>query len=213
MTTVAALRTALCLPFVLLASACKEDARVAVYTVPKETPAPTAGAMPANHPSLGTPASGTPGMTATPALAAQTAGFAPPAWSVPAGWREQPASAMRKGTWKIGPADAEAELAVSAFPGDVGGLAANVNRWAGQIGLPPLSEAELKTKIAPMTVAGAPGAVRVRLANAGRATLAVSAPHGGGTWFFKLSGPETTVNAVAAEFDQFIASVKFTPAE
>lgn len=207
------LRPAVCLPFVFLAVACKEEARVATYTVPKET-AMTAAGLPANHPPMGaTTPTGTPGMTATPALAAQTSGFATPAWTVPAGWREQPASAMRKGTWKIGPADAEAELAVSVFPGDVGGLAANVNRWAGQIGLPPLTESELKTKVTPAAVSGAPDAVRVTLANAGRATLAVSAPHGGGTWFFKLSGPETTVTAAAAEFDQFVASVKFAPAQ
>jgi hypothetical protein len=39
---------------------------------------------------------------------------------------------MRKGSWSIGPADAAADLAVTVFPGDVGGRVANFNRWRQQ---------------------------------------------------------------------------------
>jgi hypothetical protein len=34
--------------------------------------------------------------------------------------------------------DGKAEVTVSAFPGDTGGLLANLNRWRGQIGLEPV---------------------------------------------------------------------------
>jgi cysteinyl-tRNA synthetase len=44
-------------------------------------------------------------------------------------------------------AQKEAEVAVTVFPGTVGGLTANVNRWRGQIGLPPASEADIQAQI------------------------------------------------------------------
>lgn len=211
----AALRPALLTALTLTLCACKEEARITAYTVPKESRAMPAR-MPANHPPVpGTAGTTTPAapMQATPGMAADAAGFTTPEWTAPAGWRAKAPTPMRKGDWKIGPADAEAGMTVTVFPGDVGGLAANVNRWAQQLGLPPLTPDELKTKVLPVAVAGAPGAVRVSLANAGRATLAVSAPHGGGTWFFKLSGPVATVTAATADFDTFIASVKFAEAK
>ena len=197
--------------FTLLAAGmtgCKEEPRVVAYSVPK--PAKTAAAMPANHP----PVSGnTPAMTATPGMAEASSGFAAPAWTAPADWRAQPLSSMRKGDWKLGPADAEAQLTVTVFPGDVGGLAANVNRWAQQIGLAPLDAAALKNAVTPRPLAGAPDAVLVRLTHEGRAVLAVSAPHDGATWFFKLSGPAATVEGAEPAMTAFLDSVKFAEAK
>ena len=46
---------------------------------------------------------------------------------------------MRKGSYAVG----GAEVAITAFPGDVGGVLANVNRWRGQAGLAPVDEAGL----------------------------------------------------------------------
>lgn len=191
----------------LLATGCDEP-KVVAYTVPKE-PGRDTVTLPAGHPA---PAADAP-MRASPDMAETSAGFATPTWTVPAGWRPQPASPMRKGDWKLGPADAEAQLTVTVFPGDVGGLAANANRWAQQLGLPPLSPEELKTKVSPAPVAGSPEATLTRIENAGRATLALSAPHAGATWFFKLSGPAATVAAVEPEFRAFLAGVAFTDAK
>src|SRR5208283_5637634 len=61
-------------------------------------------------------------------------------WNPPADWQSKPGSAMRKGSFAVG---GGAEVAITAFPGDVGGVLANVNRWRGQAGLAPVDEASL----------------------------------------------------------------------
>jgi hypothetical protein len=67
-------------------------------------------------------------------------------WRVPEGWREVPSGApMRLATFEI--TDSEAgvvEVAVTSFPGEVGGVLANVNRWRGQMGVAPVDEAGLE---------------------------------------------------------------------
>ena len=56
-------------------------------------------------------------------------------------------SSARYATLAITGADgAKGELAVTHFPGDVGGDLANVNRWRQQIGLEPIDEAALASQ-------------------------------------------------------------------
>jgi len=62
-------------------------------------------------------------------------------WTVPNGWEQlDKVVSMRFATFMT-PSGIEVTLAV--FPGDVGGLLANVNRWRGQVGLSSIPEAEL----------------------------------------------------------------------
>lgn len=69
-------------------------------------------------------------------------------WSAPGTWRADPGERpMRLATYLI-PAEAEpVEVAITRFPGDVGGMLANVNRWRSQIGLPPVAEPDLEGAI------------------------------------------------------------------
>ena len=135
----------------LLFSACR-DAKVTSYRVPKEIdqqmPAATATAdagAPAAAASAGA------GMAATPVATASGAGLT---WTAPTTWKAKPASAMRKGSFTIpGNGGAEAELSITAFPGDVGGELANVNRWRGQISLPPLAAGEAAAAVTRLTQA------------------------------------------------------------
>ena len=67
---------------------------------------------------------------------------AKPVWTKPDGWQTEPLSEMRVGSFKVnGPNGRSADISVTAFPGDAGGLASNVNRWRGQVQQPPLPEA------------------------------------------------------------------------
>src|SRR6476469_7004286 len=84
------------------------------------------------------------------AMQSGSAGLAPPApstpaqWTKPEGWSEQPLSEMRLGSFKVeGPNAASADISVIAFPGEAGGLLSNINRWRGQLQLPPLEEDQL----------------------------------------------------------------------
>lgn len=69
-----------------------------------------------------------------------------PEWQLPTGWSEQPGSGMRFSTLLTND-QPPLELTVIALPGGGADLAeqtlANVNRWRGQLSLPPISLAKL----------------------------------------------------------------------
>jgi hypothetical protein len=145
-----------------------------------------------------------------PAVATATgAGLA---WTAAAHWQAKAASSMRKGSYTItGDAGVTADLGITAFPGDVGGESANVNRWRGQVSLPPLADAAIPSiltrieahglKIAVIDCVGSSDAGPTRLVGA-------MVPFGGATWFFKLLGPDALVAREKPAFLQFLATVQ-----
>ncbi len=59
-----------------------------------------------------------------------------PNWQVPAGWQEVSGGQFLVAKFNLtGDNGATAAVNVSSSNGDGGGLAANVNRWRGQLGL------------------------------------------------------------------------------
>src|SRR5690349_7462887 len=95
----------------LLLSACR-DSKVTSYRVPHE-----ADPEPVAEPAVGAvPGPAGPGTASTPV--ATTAGMAL-AWTAPGHWQAKPPTAMRKGTYTIVGNGAEADLSITAFPGDV----------------------------------------------------------------------------------------------
>jgi len=166
---------------------------------------------PSKVPMHGTP----PGEGLAPAkeTAAVPAGDGSVMWQLPDGWTVVKASSARYATISIPGADgAKGELAVTHFPGDVGGDLANVNRWRGQIGLPPIEESELAPAVS-QVVAG-PKTIKVVDAT-GPQTRCVAGwtAHGGETWFFKLTGPDALVGAEKAKFTAFLESIRFNKPE
>jgi hypothetical protein len=203
----------------LLLAACGEQ-QVVVYRLAKDTsasrPSPSASAaptavpegMPENHPAVnGAPAA--PAMAQTPVATAAGPGLT---WTTPLAWQPKPGSAMRKGSYTISSdADATADLAITAFPGDVGGEAANVNRWRGQFGLTPLAAPDAAQAIARIEVNGLKiGIVEVVGASAGAPVRMIGAmvPFGGATWFFKLNGPDDLIARTKPAFLQFLQTVR-----
>lgn len=61
-------------------------------------------------------------------------------FDVPEGWSDVGVSGMRLASLKVGSAS---ECYIIRLSGDGGGLAGNVNRWRGQLGLEPIGDAEL----------------------------------------------------------------------
>jgi hypothetical protein len=181
----------------LFLGACRK-AEVAAYRVPKEKePEPSAAAAPAGS------------MAAT---AVPTAEGPALTWTAPSTWKPKPASAMRKGSYAVpGEAGVEADLSITSFGGDVGGELANLNRWRGQIGLPPVAEADLAAAVTRREFNGlnfgfvdlsGTGASPQRLLGAWTA-------FGGATWFFKLGpAPAPLVEKEKIHFLDFLASVK-----
>jgi len=188
------------LPFLvmpLVFVACRE-AKVTNYRIPKEH---AAGPSPA-------------ATTAAPAPAVTVAAgpIADLTWSAPAAWKSKGTSSMRRGSFDVGEGSGPlADLAITVFPGTVGGDLANVNRWRGQIDLPPITEAELEATLQP--VSGGVMAIKVAHLTGGKADnplgmLAAIVPHEGATWFFKLMGPAPIVAAEKPRFLEFLKTVK-----
>lgn len=164
-------------------------------------------------------------VTAAPAPAAPTAPAAAPAapaapaaagalsWKLPDGWTAAANPGARYATINItGPNDTKAELAITKFPGDVGGDLANVNRWRGQIGLQPVAENELAPMITKITA----GPKTIQLVDCTGTQVRCAAGwvrHGAETWFFKLTGPDALVGAEKAKFATFLESVRFNQPE
>jgi hypothetical protein len=138
------------------------------------------------------------------------------AWTAPAAWKPKPPSSMRRGSFEVGEGSGPlADLAITVFPGDVGGDLANVNRWRGQLDLPPIAEADLAPALQP--VPGASLNIRVADLSGGpkdnpQRMLSAIVPHDGGTWFFKLMGPAAIVGAEKVRFLEFLATVVPAPA-
>ena len=124
---------------------------------------------------------------------------------------------MRRATFLVKGADGQtAEIAVSVFPGDVGGLMANINRWRGQIGLGPVAPDEIAGITSDVDVNGTKATVvdfKADTAPPGKTQpprmIVVTVPNAGNSWFFKMTGDAPLVGAQKESFLQFVKSVKF----
>ncbi|MSU63742.1 MAG: hypothetical protein EXS31_15300 [Pedosphaera sp.] len=133
-----------------------------------------------------------------------------PKWDAPAHWQLQPGKTMVVASYAVSGDGGKAEVAISAFPGDVGGLTANLTRWRRQMGLGPATEADVAKLTSPLDVNGT-SATFVDMVNEATGTrlTAVILPHAGMSWFFKLTGPDAVVTKEKAGFIKFVQSVKF----
>ncbi len=129
-----------------------------------------------------------------------------PTWARPAGWTEKPRTAMRLGNFTAG--DGQAEITVMTFPGDVGGLLANVNRWRGLAGLSPVDATGLAKATVSLSIAGTP-ATLVEAIGEKKGSMSVYHQVGDQTWFYKIAGPSAVVAAEKTAFMEFIQSIQF----
>lgn len=207
------MRPLLLLSASLLAFGCKPAPQVSRYEVKPDAaaaaPAPTPAlaapvvAQPAPSPAVAAP------MVAPASMKAEAAGFSAPKWAnLPAGWTVGPDNAMRKATWIVsGPNGSKAEIAVTVFPGTVGGLTANVNRWRGQIGLPPAGSDEIAASAKALKVGGLDSQRFVMVSADGQKSVdAVMTSKDGATWFFKMNGETAAVEANGAAFVAFLSA-------
>lgn len=207
----------------LIGTGCS-DPKIETYRVKKDPAAapavaaaatPPASAAPATAPAASTaPAPASAATVAAPDRAAMantavaTAKGQGLQWTAPANWTPKAGSAMRKGTYAIKGAGGEAELAITAFPGDVGGDLANVNRWRGQVGLGPINSAELASSINRFRAHSLEIAVVDILGSNGQRILGAIVPFAGSTWFFKLTGPDAVVAAEKPAFVEYMKTVR-----
>ncbi len=123
-------------------------------------------------------------------------------WSVPDSWREaETTNSMRLATFMT---ESDLEVAITAFPGDVGGLLANVNRWRGQIGLPPIDEQSLESHVEALD--GSDVIIVDEVGTDQRLIGTVISVGDGKTWFVKVMGAEDAVGQIKSDLVAFSAS-------
>jgi hypothetical protein len=130
-------------------------------------------------------------------------------WTLPTGWTDGAGGQMRFATLKP-PVPGKIDASVVVLPGPAGGELANVNRWRGQIGLPPLDGAGLarfrkvmQTRAGPLKVYDftSEAAPRSRVV-AGLTEVA------GETWFVKMTGDAEAVGAARSDFMKLLGSLR-----
>ncbi len=207
----------LALGCVLLVSC--DDATIQSYTAPRDQPIPAAALGPMQPPP---PPSEIPATAPTTQTAATTAPASkqllPDAilqWTLPTGWREDPTPhPMRRATFLAGEGEQAVEISITQFPGDVGGIGANVNRWRAQVGLPALPD-PTKQLYTPAMIGKHPIALMQfdgptspqRDAMNHPALLVAVVPLRNDTAFIKMTGTSTAVARQHEAFMQFVTTL------
>ncbi len=205
-----------CKPFHLalllaLIAACQDDA-VTHTRIAKPTASPPAAAAP-SAPAVQMPA------PMPPMGGAAMAGDVPPPpkpngaakldWSLPNGWTQAQTGGVRFATLKA-PVAGNLDISVVVLAGPAGGELANVNRWRGQIGLPPLEEGALAAvrKGVPSKAGNvslydftSEGTQKTRLV----AGIVVSDDN---SWFFKMTGDSEAVAKALPDFMHLLQSLR-----
>jgi hypothetical protein len=138
-----------------------------------------------------------------------------PQWNPPSNWNAKPSGQMVMKSFSVnGDNGQNATVAISVFPGDVGGTFANVNRWRSQLGLAPVAQSELSKVTEPLPLADGAG-VLVDFANAkvpgSQPTRLVAAMvrHDDRTWFYKILGDDSLVAREKEGFVKFVQAVRY----
>ena len=138
---------------------------------------------------------------------------APLKYEVPKGWKEKPLTPMRVASFSVPGGDAgDADASIVVLSGTAGGELSNINRWRGQIGLPPMSEGDLNG-LTKHVVANGHDFLLVDLVSPKPPQDEKSKPHmlvamlseNDQSWFVKMIGPD---RAVTAQRDAFIGLLK-----
>lgn len=179
-----------------------------VVVTPKSAPAnPGDAPQPANVPTPATGPADVASVAETPAASTpgakrESAGGA--SWEMPAGWSRGPDAQMRLAT--IG--DGAAEVAITSFLGNVGGVPLNINRWRSQVGLPPVkSDADAEKLLTDVDVNGRKIRVADMTGGSDRIIVAM-VPADGKLYFFKMIGKSDVVAAHKAAFDQLVKTIR-----
>jgi len=179
----------------LILSSCNND-KVEVYHIPKES---VDVSMQSETGNLAPPSS-----TDNPAQ-----------WTKPDGWNAQPLSEMRLGSFKVDGADGRsADISVTAFPGEAGGLSSNLNRWRGQLQIAPLSDEELSSVIQRTEIDNVPAyLVDFQTENNNpkpARILGAVFQTADRSWFVKMTGAPDLLESQRQKFLDFVRSFHFS---
>jgi hypothetical protein len=126
-------------------------------------------------------------------------------WQTPSGWVEKPGNGIRVASFEVmGAAGQQALVSVVPLPGTAGSDLDNVNRWRGQVGLAPVTEAAGQN----ITVADEP-ALLYEMTTTNVSILAAIQRRGETAWFYKMTGDAALVAAQKETFVRFLREVRY----
>jgi hypothetical protein len=136
-------------------------------------------------------------------------------YTTPDGWEARPPLEKRGVflplVFRIRGDGGEAEMTAMSLRDDGGGVALNVNRWRGQVGLASVDAEQIQRQAKTLKV-GDKRAVYVDLSGPGGGTakriLGVILPLGRETWFFTFKGSSELVGKEQSHFEAFITSLR-----
>jgi hypothetical protein len=192
--------TFLLISMIFIAS-CRRDEPVS-YQVPKPSATPPPKAQP-----MGSDAANQAIQAAHAATAAQEPAGLGFTADVPAGWKAVPSSsAMRKVSYAIDGTSIDF-YAITLTMGDV---PSNVNRWRGQVGLPPASAEEIAAGVQSFKVNGHKVSYTESYnQEGGRGIIAAIIDLAPKYWYFTAKGTVPELEASAADIQAFIKSIRF----
>lgn len=126
---------------------------------------------------------------------------------LPENWVDQGADAVRKGSFILEKENEKIDISITAFPGDVGGVLANINRWAAQIGLGAFDQTILNA-LEKVDIDGLEGQ-KILLNGPQKSTIAVIVKRNENSWFFKAMGDKGLVKEQEKNFNDFINNIHF----
>jgi len=170
-----------------------------------QVPAPPASMMS----KMGAPSGGG---VSSPAPTSQ----AQPNWEVPDGWNAAAGSSMRIATFNVsGESSGSAEIAVTKFPGTVGTLHGNIDRWRGQVGLGPIQPDQVERYSRKLdwegvdaTLVDTCGVTEGERDSATRRLITVMVNKEGHMWFYKMSGDHDLVGEQEENLIKFAKSAQ-----
>lgn len=131
-------------------------------------------------------------------------------WGALPGWKQENASKFLSAAYAV---PELGRLTVSKLGGDGGGLAANVNRWRGQVNMQPLPESEVRGQ--PMPVMGSDREMLLFNLNPddspdeAEGIFVAVLPLDSETWYFKLTGPSAKLRENGGTlFMDFLSNVR-----
>jgi hypothetical protein len=194
---------------------------VVSYTIPKEDRTEPTGSLSIERTSAASAETTVPslamspvvdesvmGMTVLPGMERSAEGAGTLEWGeLPQTWEVFPPSGIRIANFRIANDGGSAELTILAFPGDVGGDLANVNRWRQQIGLQALSMERMANETERIEVDGRKS-LFVLMHGQLASVVGAFVPTDAHTWFFKMQGDKAAVSLEEQSFRKFMETIR-----
>ena len=130
-------------------------------------------------------------------------------WDAPNSWNSVNNNSFSLANYQIPYNDDIADLSITKFPGDAGGVVANVNRWRGQLELEPHSLQQInENSIVGSSMIGNFSVHRLINDNINQAFLCAILPYRDSTIFIKLKSSVIIANSLEKIFLDFCSSFK-----